>query len=248
MNVSPFRLKSFYLAFRLLESQSPYQTCYAEVLREASASHHLQACLNASPAVSEGLHFNKGEVTRSRLVPSRVIARTGERRVFAMSTSVLITGGLGFVGSAVVAALQESHPEWILSVLDLTEPVDLQASVTHCKCDITDSARVEEVVSCIRPTAIIHTAGIVPELADRYGRKARERVFKVNLDGTRNILVAAKRSDVKAVVWTGSCTAVTDDFSKQYPNIDESWPVSSHSLVYGESKASLSLLLSRNIR
>lgn len=155
-----------------------------------------------------------------------------------MGTSVLVTGGSGFVGSAVVATLQKSHPEWKLSILDLQKPIDKRSGATYWNCDITNSVMVEEVVPRIKPTAVIHTAGIVPDLTDRYGRQARERVFKVNVEGTRNILAAAKSNDVKAFVWTGSCTAVTDDFSKQYPNVDECWPVSSHSLIYGESKAS----------
>ncbi|KAL8710189.1 MAG: hypothetical protein Q9225_007336, partial [Loekoesia sp. 1 TL-2023] len=155
-----------------------------------------------------------------------------------MGTSVLVTGGYGFVGSAVVAALQEHHPEWMLSILDLQKPVDERSGVTYWNCDITDPTLVEEVVSKIKPSAVIHTVGIVPDLADRYSGEARERVFKVNVEGTRNLLAAAKNNGVKAFVWTGSCTAVTDDFSKQYPNIDERWPVSSRSLIYGESKAS----------
>lgn len=155
-----------------------------------------------------------------------------------METSVLVTGGLGFVGSAVVAALQEYHPEWSLSVLDLHKPTDPKLQIVYWACDITDPAKVEEVVSNIKPTAIIHTAGIVPGLVDRYSRKARERVFEINVEGTRNLLASARRSSVKAFVWTGSCTAVTDDFSKQYPNVDESWPSSNNSLIYGESKAS----------
>ncbi|KAI4150667.1 MAG: hypothetical protein L6R39_002208 [Caloplaca ligustica] len=161
-----------------------------------------------------------------------------------MPTSVLVTGGSGFVGSAVVSAVKESHPEWLVSVLDLSKPVQPDVHVKYWTGDITDINRVEEIVSTTKPTAIIHAAGIVPELADRYGRKTREHVFHVNVDGTRNILAAAKRNGVKAFVWTGSCTVVTDDLSEQYPNIDETWPVPSHSLIYGESKASPVLLQS----
>ena len=154
-----------------------------------------------------------------------------------MEPTVLVTGGAGFVGSAVIAALREHHPEWKLSVLDLKQPS--QRQVEYWTCDITNEAEVEALVAKIKPTGIIHTAGIVPDLTDRYGRKARERVFRVNVDGTRNIVTAVQNNAVKALVWTGSCTAVTDDFSRQYPNIEESWPTSSHSLIYGESKASL---------
>ena len=152
---------------------------------------------------------------------------------------ILITGGSGFVGSAVIAALREQHPEWRLSVLDLREPIEPQSDVGYWTCDITNDAEVERLIVRIKPTGIVHTAGIVPDLKDRYSRNAREKVFKVNVDGTRNIVTAAQANGVKALVWTGSCTVVTDDLSQQYPNIDESWPTSSHSLIYGESKASI---------
>ncbi|KAI4169256.1 MAG: hypothetical protein LQ343_005844 [Gyalolechia ehrenbergii] len=161
-----------------------------------------------------------------------------------MAVSLLVVGGLGFVGSAIVAAIQETHPEWTLSILDHWQgPIDLRYGVSYWNDDITDYSRVEEIIADISPSAIVHAAGIVPALVDRYNRRARERVFKVNVDGTRNLLAAAKSNGVKAFVWTGSCTAVTDDFSKQYPNINENWPVSDHSLIYGESKTAAEALV-----
>lgn len=64
------------------------------------------------------------------------------------------------------------------------------------------------------------------------------RVFLVNVEGTRNIISSAKRHGVRALVWTGSITTVTDDMRYQYTNIDESWPTAAgKSLVYRESKA-----------
>lgn len=63
-------------------------------------------------------------------------------------------------------------------------------------------------------------------------------MFNVNVNGTRNMLAAAKAAGTRAFVWTGSFTAVTDDMRHQYANIDERWPTSSHSLIYGESKVS----------
>lgn len=155
-----------------------------------------------------------------------------------MELSVLITGGLGFVGAAIVAASREQHPDWKLSVLDLQEPAEPQPEIAYWTCDITNPAEVESLMTKIKPAVIIHTAGIVPALKDRYSREARDRIFQVNVHGTHNIVAAAKSNDVKALIWTGSCTAVTDNLSQQYPNIDESWPTSSHSLIYGESKAS----------
>lgn len=156
-----------------------------------------------------------------------------------MATLVLITGGTGFLGSAIVDAVQEQHPEWVVTVLDLAFATVPKPNVTYKRGDITNAASINAIVDGIRPDVIIHSAGLVPELAFRYGREQRDRVFNVNVNGTRNVLAAAKSSGVKALVWTGSCTAITDDFRHHYPNIDERWPTSSHSLIYGESKASL---------
>ena len=120
-----------------------------------------------------------------------------------MATSVLITGGVGFLGSTIIDAIQEQHPEWVATVLDLTSPYVPKPNVTYIRGDITNAAFVNTIVDSIRPDVIIHSAGLVPELAFRYGREQRDRVFNVNVDGTRNILAAAKSSGVKALVWTG---------------------------------------------
>ena len=155
-----------------------------------------------------------------------------------MATSVLITGGTGFLGSTIVDAVQEHHPKWVVTVLDLDCPGVPKPNIRYASGDITNAAFINFLVDGIKPDVIIHAAGLVPELAFRYGRKQRDRVFDVNVNGTRNMLAAAKSSGVKAFVWTGSCTAVTDDLRHQYRNIDERWPTSSNSLIYGESKAS----------
>ena len=155
-----------------------------------------------------------------------------------MATSILITGGTGFVGSAILEALEEQHPEWALSVLDFRKPSHPKGQVRYAIGDITEAAEVNAIIDDIRPTVILHSAGYVPAFASRYSRKERDRVFSVNVGGTRTVLAAARRANVEAVVWTGSFTAMTDDVQFDYPNIDESWPTSNHAFVYGESKAS----------
>jgi len=155
-----------------------------------------------------------------------------------MSIIVLITGGTGFLGVFVVDAVQEQHPDWVITVLDLRLPVIQKKNVKYEIRDVTNAASVNEIVERVNPDVIIHSAGLVPELANRYRRELKDRVYNVNVNGTRNMLAAAKASGVKVFLWTGSCTAVTDDMRYQYANIDERWPTSSHSLIYGESKAS----------
>lgn len=88
----------------------------------------------------------------------------------------------------------------------------------------------------VRPQVVIHSAAIIPPLNERYGRRLEKLVVEVNVEGTRHALDAARQSGCSAFVYTSSCCAVTDDMSVSYINIDERWPVSPVSSVYGESK------------
>ena len=165
-----------------------------------------------------------------------------------MTVSILLTGGTGFVGGAIIDAAQEKHPEWAITVLDLNKPTQPKLDIQYIAGDITVAAEVYRLIEELSPQVIVHTAGIVPVLADRYIRRQRDLVWNINVNGTQNILDAARRNGVEAVVWTGSCTAVTDDMRYQYPNIDETCPTSDHSLIYGESKVSMVLsTLSQNL-
>lgn len=59
---------------------------------------------------------------------------------------------------------------------------------------------------------------------------------KVNVSGTQHVVNAARDHGCRALVFTSSCTVVTDDLNGRFPNIDERWPVSKTSSIYGESK------------
>lgn len=156
-----------------------------------------------------------------------------------MLQHILISGGTGFVGSAIARAVAEQHPKCTITVLDRNPPNTTHAlpdKMAFIQADITVPDDLYKTLEQVRPQIVVHTAGIVPELSERFGRRLEQRAWKTNVEGTRNMLGAAREAEVKAFVYTSTCCVVTDDMSMPYPNIDERWPASPSSLIYGESK------------
>lgn len=153
--------------------------------------------------------------------------------------NILISGGTGFVGSAIARAVAEQHPKCTITVLDCSPPNsthELPDNVAFTQADVTVYDTVYNALQQARPEIVIHTAGIVPGLSERFGRRLEQLVRKTNIEGTRNMLDAARQAGVKGFVYTSTCCVVTDDMSTPYENIDEQWPIPSSSLIYGESK------------
>lgn len=153
---------------------------------------------------------------------------------------VLVTGGTGFVGRHILNSLIELHPEYRISVLDLPQtwpwkpPRD---DIGYVQGDVRSLADCQRVIEQTKPSAVIHTAGVVATGNARYSQKARDLSFSINVGGTENMLAAVKGKGVKAFVLTSSITTVTDDNENNYPNFDESIPLNAK-LVYGHSKVS----------
>ncbi len=133
--------------------------------------------------------------------------------------NILITGGYGFVGKSIVAALIVQEPSWKVTVVDLQQDSGTTTpshKVRYLKTDVTSIEQVQGTFELVRPNIVIHTAGVVPPLAQRYTRTFERIVKNVNVNGTRNILKAAIEFGVSAFIYTSSCCAVIDELSGYY--------------------------------
>lgn len=152
---------------------------------------------------------------------------------------ILVTGASGFLGQAVITALQTQHPNWTLTNLDLRPPLSPQYNVTYVQADITQPPEVDLAICKANPDAIINVAGWVPNGSLRYSnsKALRDKVFAINHLGTLNVLSSAQKTKCTAFVQTSSCTVLSDDLDHDFPNMTEDIPIGHATLAYGASKA-----------
>ncbi len=116
--------------------------------------------------------------------------------------TALVTGGTGFLGSHIARTLVEAgHTVRILhratSSLTLLEGLPVE----HAIGDVVDSASVERAMRGCE--WVFHAAAV----AD-YWRANYVKMYIVNVNGTVNVLDAARRTGVRRVIFTSSAAAV----------------------------------------
>ena len=137
--------------------------------------------------------------------------------------NVLVTGGAGFIGSALVRALLNEAGVKRVVVIDslLTgrqENLDeVRGSIEFHRADIRDAAAIEPLFAGI--DVVFHQAAI-PSVP----RSVREPrlTHEVNIDGTFNVLLAAKNQRVRRVLYAASSSAYGD--TEVLPKVESMTP------------------------
>ncbi len=145
---------------------------------------------------------------------------------------ILITGGAGFLGKAIVREF--------LSEDSLVRPSELRVfdlkkaegaddpRLIHIIGDILDQSALDK--ACEGIDLVIHSAAIVD-----WGTHPEEHVYAVNYKGTENVIKACRQNNVGALIYTSSLDVVFT--GKPLVNIDENQeyaPV--HANMYCTSK------------
>jgi nucleoside-diphosphate-sugar epimerase len=109
-----------------------------------------------------------------------------------MSEAVLVTGGLGLVGSATVKHLVADGRQVVATDLDIPanrkKARSLPAGVDIRWADLTNADEVDRLVSEVAPSAIVHLAAMIAPAIYRNPALGR----KINVDATAALIHAAE--------------------------------------------------------
>ncbi len=114
----------------------------------------------------------------------------------------LITGGTGFLGANLADGLLQQG--WQVRILRrTTSPLDAvkDLQVEHAIGDVTDC---DSLLAAMKDIDIVFNVAAI----SAYWRNKPDLIYKVNVDGARNVFEAAQRSNVRRVVHTSSAAAV----------------------------------------
>lgn len=126
---------------------------------------------------------------------------------------VLITGANGQLGCDLADVLSEGHQIYTFGRKEM---------------DVTDGSQVLQTVHRVKPDAIIHTAAYTQVDQAEFNQ---DSAYLVNMDGTRNVTVAAQQAGAK-LIYISTDYVFDGRSSIPYKEYDAANPQT----VYGKSK------------
>jgi len=147
--------------------------------------------------------------------------------------SILITGGAGFLGEAMVKELLDPSTLIVPSVIrifDNTEYMGIKDKrITFIRGDVRSYESLLEASKDI--DIFIHSAAIVD-----WGTHSEREVYDVNFTGTENVIKVCLERKVKVLIYTSSLDAVFTGSPLVNINEDQPYP-KEHPNMYCKSKA-----------
>lgn len=140
---------------------------------------------------------------------------------------VAIIGGTGLIGTAVTLLLTKLGHS--VSTLSRRPAAPAPATgVEWFECDITDGAKLNTTLACIRPDAVVHLAAYLQFACDQNPLEA----VRINVDGTLNVLQSCRSLEIKRVIFGSSISA----YGERDDLMNETDPPSVNTGLYGMTK------------
>jgi UDP-glucose 4-epimerase len=150
--------------------------------------------------------------------------------------AVLVTGGMGAIGSFVTRRLVEIGVEPVVYARhkDTTLLSDMEQKVIFVEGDILDLEKLVQAIKTYAVDRVIHASAIVP------GALTPAMAIRVNAEGTATVLEAALRCNIKRVVYTSAKGVYNEATGSHghpvYEPINEDWPADANMGWYGLTK------------
>jgi nucleoside-diphosphate-sugar epimerase len=142
---------------------------------------------------------------------------------------VLVTGGAGLLGKELITQLLDEG-KTVRAIYNKTTLADFQSGhLQQFQCDILDVVGLEEAMKGIEQ--VYHCAAIVS-----FNPKRRQEMFKINIEGTANIVNAALDAGVKKMVYASSVAALGRIRENERINESMNWTEETSNSRYGQSK------------
>lgn len=152
----------------------------------------------------------------------------------------LVTGGAGFIGSAIVPTLKkEGHEIFVIDNLSFGKRSFIDVPDSHFfLADIRDKNKITEIFNKIRPEIVVHLAAIhfIP-----YCNQHPFEAADINIRGTINILDACRMSPELGKVFFASTAAVYPISNEAVNEQNELHPLD----IYGLTKLTGEHLMKR---
>ncbi len=143
---------------------------------------------------------------------------------------ILVTGGSGLLGKEVITQLLAQGKK-VTAIYNKTPlPAFNSPLLIQYPCNILDVAGLEELMQQ-GIEQIYHCAAIVT-----FDLKRKQELFKVNIEGTANVVNAAVYAGIKKMVHVSSVAALGRKNDKNPITENISWTDESSKSNYGESK------------
>jgi nucleoside-diphosphate-sugar epimerase len=143
---------------------------------------------------------------------------------------ILLTGALGQIGSELSQTLREVYGEANVVVSDIRRPADLAMDeVIFEEINVLDVNRLGEVIHKHKITQIYHLAAVL----SASGEQDPLFAWQINMDGTLNVLDAAREFQLHKVYFPSSIAVFGKDTPKQ--NTPQN-TIMNPSTIYGISK------------
>lgn len=144
-------------------------------------------------------------------------------------SSTLVTGATGFIGGHVTRLLVERGDSVRALVRPGSEVASLEGlEVAIARGDVVDRGAIRRALRGV--DRVFHLAGTTNL------RLSRAELFALNVEGTRNVLEEALRSEVERVVYTSSVAAIGPARKGSVATETNVWNAGRHGIPYVDAK------------